>query len=236
VLFVGEPEDVIDRPFGLGLPNRRGYARRYYDFVGYILGFDPSAYADRASVRAALGYDERPLIVCAVGGTSVGSELLDLCASAHPLICERVPDARMVIVCGPRIDPSAIAAPRGVEVRGLVPRLHEHLAASDLAIVQGGGTTTLELTALRRPFIYFPLEGHCEQEIAVPARLARHRAGEQMRRSETTPEKLAAAAARLAGSSAAWPAIPTDGALRAAELIARQLHGVGTGEGRHAAA
>lgn len=223
VLFVGEPEDVLDRPFGVGLPNRREYARRYYDFVGYILGFDPATYADRAQVRAALGYDERPLIVCAVGGTAVGADLLNLCAAAHAHIRQRVPDVRMILVCGPRVNPDEIAAPPGVEVRGYVPDLHEHYAAADLAIVQGGGTTTLELTALRRPFIYFPLEGHCEQEVAVAARLARHRAGERLRCSETTPEALAAAAVRLLGCRPDWPAIPIDGAQRAAELIARQL-------------
>jgi len=72
--FIGEPEDVADRPFGLWLPNRREYARRYYHFVGYAFGFDPAEYADKAKVRAGLGYDEeRPLIVCSIGGTGGGS-------------------------------------------------------------------------------------------------------------------------------------------------------------------
>lgn len=71
VLFVGEPEDVPDRRFGVGLPYRRDYARRYYRFLGYVFGFDPAAYADRTGLRATLGYDERPLVVCAVGGTSI---------------------------------------------------------------------------------------------------------------------------------------------------------------------
>jgi UDP:flavonoid glycosyltransferase YjiC (YdhE family) len=153
VLFIGEPEDIPDRPFGYRLPNRREYASRHYQFVGYVLGFDPAAYSDRAKLRAKLGYSERPLIVCSVGGTSVGAELLERCAAAFPLIERHVPEARMVLVCGPRIDPASIRAPSGVEVLGYVHRLHEHLAACDLAIVQGGGTTTLELTALRRPFI-----------------------------------------------------------------------------------
>ena len=80
----------------------------------------------------------------------------------------------MVLVCGPRLDPATVQTPSGVEVRRYVPRLYEHFAASDVAIVQGGGTTTLELTALRRPFIYFPLEGHFEQNLVVAKRLARH--------------------------------------------------------------
>jgi hypothetical protein len=44
-----------------------------------------------------------------------------------------------------------------------VPDLHLHLAACDLAVVQGGLTTTMELTASRRPFPYFPLARHFEQ-------------------------------------------------------------------------
>jgi UDP:flavonoid glycosyltransferase YjiC (YdhE family) len=106
-----------------------------------------------------------------------------------------------------------------VEVRGYVPRLYEHFAACDLAIVQGGGTTTLELTALRRPFIYFPLEGLFEQNLVVAKRLARHGAGERMLYSETAPEKLAEAAVEQLGREASWPPIPTDGARRSAELI-----------------
>jgi Glycosyltransferase family 28 C-terminal domain len=160
-LFIGEPGDVPDRPFGFLLPNRREYARRYYHFVGYAFPFDPAHYTDKKKVRAALGYDEeRPLVVCAVGGTAVGVDLLRLCATAYPHIQRRVGDARMVLVCGPRIDRAHVQGPSGVEVRGYVPRLYEHFAASDVAIVQGGGTTTLELTALRTPFIYFPLEDH----------------------------------------------------------------------------
>jgi predicted glycosyltransferase len=219
-LFIGEPEDVADKPFGFLLPNRRVYARRYYHFIGYVFPFDPADHADREKVRAALGYnEERRLIVCAVGGTAIGADLLRLCAASYPYIQERAGDVRMVLVCGPRIDPAAVQVPSGVEVRGYVPRLYEHFTACDVAIVQGGGTTTLELTALCWPFIYFPLEGHFEQNLVVAERLARHRAGQRLLYSETTPEMLAEAIVGLLGREASWPPIPTDGARRAAELV-----------------
>ena len=218
-LFIGELEDVADKRFGFLLPNRREYARRFYHFVGYAFPFDPADYADKEKVRSALGYDERPLVVCAVGGTAIGDELLRLCAASYPHIQERVGDVRMMLVCGPRIDPAAVRAPSGVEVRGYVPRLYEHFAACDVAIVQGGGTTTLELTALRRPFVYFPLEGHFEQNLVVAERLARHGAGQRLLYSKTTPERLAEAVTGQLGREASWPPIPTDGARRAAELI-----------------
>lgn len=217
-LFIGEPDDVPDRKLGPRLPNRRQHARRRYTFVGYVLAFDPVDYLDRAQVRRRLGYDGRPLVVCAIGGTAVGAELLELCASAFPYLTASVPDARMVLVCGPRIDPAAVKSPEGVDVRGYVRNLYEHLAACDAAVVQGGGTTTLELTALRRPFAYFPLERHFEQEY-VAARLARHRAGVRMRFSETTAEDLASRITQLLTATCDWPLIPTHGASKAAERI-----------------
>src|SRR5215207_8947493 len=53
-LFIGEPEDVADRPFGFLLPNRRKYARRFYHFVGYVFPFDPADYSDKTKVRSEL--------------------------------------------------------------------------------------------------------------------------------------------------------------------------------------
>ncbi|HET7271594.1 MAG TPA: glycosyltransferase [Rubrobacter sp.] len=225
-LFIGEPEDVADKPFGWWLSNRREYARRYYHFVGYAFGFDPADYSDKKKVRVALGYDtERPLVICSVGGTAVGADLLRLCAATYPYIQERVGDVRMVLVCGPRIDPATLQAPSGVEVRGYVPRLYEHFAACDVAVVQGGGTTTLELTALRTSFIYFPLEDHFEQNLVVANRLARHRAGERLLYSQTTPETLAEAVVGQLEREVSWSPIPTYGARKAAELIHKLLVG-----------
>jgi UDP:flavonoid glycosyltransferase YjiC (YdhE family) len=219
-LFVGEPEDIPDRKLGPFLPNRREWARcRGVKYLGYVFPFDPAAHADKAKVRADLGYGPGPLVVCAIGGTSIGKELLELCGQAYPIAGRAVPDLRMVLVCGPRLAPSSLSVPDGVEVKGYIPRLYEHLAACDLAIVQGGGTTTLELTALRRPFIFFPLEGHCEQQIVVAGRLARHGAGLKAMYSATTPESLAALIEANIGKEAAWPAIPVDGARNAARIL-----------------
>lgn len=222
-LFVGELDDVPDAALGWRLPNARGYARRHFQFTGYALGFDPAACTDRHTVRQALGYNEHPLVVCSVGGTAVGADLLHRCVAAYPRVRARVANARMVLVCGPRIDPAGIRAPDGVEVRGYVPRLYEHFAACDVAVVQGGGASTLELTALRRPFLYFPLEGHAEQNLVVARRLARHGAGCRQIYSQTTPAALADAIVSQLGRKPTWSPIPTNGAHRAAELIDRLL-------------
>ena len=83
----------------------------------------------------------------------------------------------MILVCGPRVPVDSIKAPEGVKVVGYLPNLYRHLGAADLCVVSGGGTITLELTALERPFLYFPLEQHFEQEVGVAGRCQRHRAG-----------------------------------------------------------
>src|SRR3712207_9366217 len=62
-------------------------------------------------------------------------------------------------------------------VRAYVHDLYRHLAACDLAVVQGGLTTAMELTASRRPFLYFPLRHHFEQNFHVAHRLGRYGAG-----------------------------------------------------------
>jgi hypothetical protein len=222
-LFIGEEEDVPDVKFGPFLPGRREWARTRCRFVGYVLDFNPPQYLDAVATRRELDYDLSPLVICAAGGTSIGRELLELCGSAYPLLKQAIPDLQMVLVCGPRLDRDALRVPRGVKVEGYVGALYRHLAACDLAVVQGGGTVTLELTALRRPFIFFPIEGHCEQEIHVAHRLARHRAGIRLRQSTTSPRQLADAILGNIGAQVQWPQIPVNGARLAAEAIAELL-------------
>ena len=86
----------------------------------------------------------------------------------------------MIVVAGPRIDPATLPPHEGLEVRAYVHDLYRHLAACDLAVVQGGLTTSMELTANRRPFLYFPLRHHFEQNFHVRHRLERYGAGRAM--------------------------------------------------------
>ena len=51
----------------------------------------------------------------------------------------------MIVVAGPRIDSAGLPGYNGLEVRAYAPHLYRHLAACDLAIVQGGLTTCMEL-------------------------------------------------------------------------------------------
>jgi pimeloyl-ACP methyl ester carboxylesterase/predicted glycosyltransferase len=225
-LFVGSPDDVVDRPFGPGLPGIREWTRAHYDFPGYVLPFDPAEFADRDGLRARLGFraDER-VVFAAVGGTAVGRHLLRKVVAAAPHLRRRVPDLRLIVVTGPRIDPAALPQAPGVEYRSFVPDLYGHLAGCDLAIVQGGLSTCMELTATRRPFLYFPLRRHFEQGVHVPHRLARYGAGVRMDYAEADPETLADAVAEGLKRPVAYRDVETDGARRAAALIAPLLTG-----------
>jgi UDP-N-acetylglucosamine:LPS N-acetylglucosamine transferase len=129
----------------------------------------------------------------------------------------------MVVVTGPRIDPSGFAERDGLELHGYLPGLHRHLAAADLAVVQGGLTTCMELTASGRPFIYVPLRNHFEQNHHVAHRLRRYRAGRRLDYDELTPEVLADAIATEIGRETTYRPVETDGARRAAALLADLL-------------
>jgi UDP-N-acetylglucosamine:LPS N-acetylglucosamine transferase len=106
-----------------------------------------------------------------------------------------------------------------MEVHAYVDGLHRHLAACDLAVVQGGLTTCMELTATGRPFIYIPLRHHFEQQFHVTHRLRRHGAGRRLDYDELTPDALADAIATEIGRDVDYRPVTPDGAARAAALL-----------------
>ena len=223
--FVGELEDVFDKRFGFGLPNRRDVAKKYYQILGHVIRFDPAEYADKAKMKAKLGYGKEPLLICATGGTCAGKELLELCGKAYTILKEDIPDLHMVAVCGELFGTKPPDLPLGVELHNFIPDLYQHYAACDMAVVVGGGTTTVELTALRRSFVFFPLENQFDQQLYIADRLARQGAGIKMRFYETTPKSLADVIKNNIGKEVTWPAIRTDGAEKAAKLINQILNG-----------
>jgi UDP-N-acetylglucosamine:LPS N-acetylglucosamine transferase len=142
---------------------------------------------------------------------------------AYPYARKEIDNLRMIVVTGPLIAPESLAVPDGVEVVGFIERLHRHLSAADVAIVQGGLTTTMELTAARRPFLYFPLRNHFEQNRHVRYRLDRHRAGRYMEFASSDPETIAEALVAELGRPLDYLPVETDGAERAARLVAELL-------------
>ncbi len=224
-IFIGEPEDVPDKRFGFLMPNRRTSTIKRANFVGYILQFDPKSYENKCEIRKKQELSSHPLIVCSVGGTSIGLPILELCCQTFPLIKNKIPGVKMILVAGPRISAGNLKVPEGVIVKEYLPNLYEYFAASDLAIVQAGSSTTLELVALKKPFIYFPVEGHFEQQLHVAPRLERFNAGFKMQYSKTTPEMLAEKIISNIGAKINYPSIPLDGAKKTVKVLRQIIEG-----------
>ena len=223
-IFVGSPPDIVPDTFGPGLPSIRAWTEGEFDFAGYVTGFDPAAH-DVAALREKFGYrDDEKVCVVSVGGSGVGLPLLRRVLTAVPLARQAVPELRFIIVTGPRIDPASLPAVDGADVHGFLPDLTEHLAACDLALTQGGLTTCMELTALRKPFLYVPLQHHFEQNFHVRHRLEHYRAGTCIDYSlATDPDALAAMLVKELGRDVDYRPVETGGAARAAALLADLL-------------
>lgn len=216
-VFVGNQGDIVPDSFGPGLPGIREWTAAHYDFAGYVTGFDPAA-LDRSPVHPG-----EKLCVVTVGGSGVGAPLLHRVLAAIPLARRLDPALRFLVVAGPRIDPRSLPVPAGTEVVGYVPDLHRTLAACDVALVQGGLTTCMELTALRKPFVYVPLQRHFEQNFHVRHRLDAYGAGHCLPWSAADPDTLAATVVRALATPVTSRPVETDGATRAATLLADLL-------------
>jgi pimeloyl-ACP methyl ester carboxylesterase/predicted glycosyltransferase len=220
-IFVGNPGDIVADRFGAELPAIRDWTGEHFSFSGYITGFTPPTAQEIPAWRAELGYrDDELVCVVAVGGSGVGRALLEKVIAAYPIAKRQLPALRMIAVAGPRIDPAVFPTYPGLEVHGYVDRLYRHLCVCDLAVVQGGLTTTMELAAAKRPFLYFPLGHHFEQNFHVRHRLDRYGAGRCMDYATTDPDLLAEAIAESVGRQTTYVDVETDGAARAAQLIA----------------
>jgi pimeloyl-ACP methyl ester carboxylesterase/predicted glycosyltransferase len=223
-LFIGNPDDIIAERLGPKLPMIRDWTERNFDFTGYVTGFDPADLGRHTKLRNELNFaDDQQVCIVTVGGTGVGADLLRRVIAAFPQASERVPALRMIVVTGPRIDPAPFPSQPGLEVLPYVHNLYRHLAACDLAVIQGGLTTAMELTAHKRPFLYFPLRHHFEQNFHVRHRLERYGAGRCMNFDDSPPEQIAAAIAEEIARDVAYRDVETDGAARAAQRIAELL-------------
>ncbi len=223
-IFVGNPDDVVPHTFGPNLPAIREWTLRNFEFSGYVTGFDPAETVDRERLRARFGYrPDETVCIATVGGSGVGTHLLRRIMAAYPQAKRQIANLRMIVVAGPRIDRTALPAIDGVEVVAYVPQLYQRLAACDIALVQGGLTTTMELAANGRPFLYFPLRHHFEQNIHVRHRLARYGAGRCMDYETANPASIAEAMVEELARPIRSRPVETDGAAKAAAMIAQLL-------------
>ena len=228
-IFVGDPEDIVPDRLGPGLPAIREWTEQHYEFVGHITGFDPAVprrprgVASRARLRrrrASLRRVGRRL-GSRVGAVAPRDRELPGGQAARPRASD---DRRRRPADRPRLAGLQRCRPARTWRSGPYVRdLHRHLAACDVAVVQGGLTTTMELTASGRPFLYFPLERHFEQNRHVAHRLDRYRAGRRMSFADSPPDVIAAAIAQELGREVDYLPVAADGAARAAASIAELL-------------
>jgi len=214
-IFVGDPEDVIPERFGPGLPEIRDWTERHYSFAGYIPGFDPRAIADRAALRAELGYGDEPVCVISVGGRR-RRRVAAPCNRGAAAGARAGAGPAALAVAGPRIDPASLPRVEGLEAVGYVHELYRHLAACDVAVVQGGLTTTMELVAAGRPFVSLPLASHFEQQFHVRTGSIATARERSLDFADTSPQQLADMIVGLVGSSPSYRPIDAGGAQRAA--------------------
>jgi predicted glycosyltransferase len=223
-IFVGNREDIVPHSFGKNLADMRDWIPRHFDFCGYVLGEHPSQFGSRPELRAHLGYrEDEKICLVTVGGSGVGGCLIRRILAAYPIAKRRIPEMRMIVVTGPRLDPAGFDLPDGVEARGFVADLDRHLAACDLALVQGGLTTTMELAAAGTPFLYFPLKNHFEQNFHVAHRLDQYGAGRRMEYQSSDPDRIAAAMVEELARPVAFRPVEANGAARAAAMLAELL-------------
>ena len=155
-IFVGEPQDIIPRSFGRGSAGDARLGAPAFRFRGL---YHRRASAASAIVRNCGGcWAIVPMSVSASSrsaGLASAAHLIKRILQSYPMARARMPELRMIVVAGPRIDLQSFNAPTGVELRAFVPNLDRHLAACDLALVQGGLTTCMELTLRERPSSIF---------------------------------------------------------------------------------
>ncbi len=223
-IFVGNPADIVPHGFGNDLPAMRDWIPEHFDFCGYVLGQHPTEFDTGEELRARFGYrDGEKVCIVTVGGSGVGSTLIRRILDAYPIAKAQIPNLRMIVVTGPRLDPAMFDLPYGVEARAFVPDLDQHLAACDLALVQGGLTTTMELTAAGTPFLYFPLRNHFEQNFHVAHRLEQYQAGRKLIFAESNPDLIAQAMVEELVKPHAFLPVESDGAKRAASMLAELI-------------
>ena len=198
-IFIGDPDDIVPARFGPGLPLIREWAEQHYDFAGYVTGFDVAAAPAPAGRAAAAGGGHRRRLrgrhrPAGQGRRGVpgrpppGARAAD--ADRHRAADRPGQPARRR---GPG-DPRLPAGPPGPHGRrrpgGRAGRADHH---------DGAGRR-------RRPFLYFPLANHFEQQQHVRHRLERYRAGRPMDYAATSPDQLARPSPQEIGRPGRLPA------------------------------
>ena len=160
----------------------RDWTEQHYDFAGYVTGFDPAEFADRerASRRARLPprragvHRHRGRVRRRRRSPAARHRGVSRGEAARSRRCAWSSSPARESISRRFRGRTGSRSARTCTTSTATSR------ACDLAVVQGGLTTTMELAANRRPFLYFPLRHHFEQNHHVRHRLERYGAGRCM--------------------------------------------------------
>ncbi len=165
---------VLALEHGVDLPN-----------ATYVGPFVRPFSKDREALREDFVFRKRTVLV-APSGSDLGGFLLDEAVKAWRDLA--LPDAQMIVVCGPKLRPPPEAP--GVYVKGFVPNLQDYVLAADLVITLPGKGVLMEAIAGGTPVIAIPAKGHVEEERNLRAWGLRYRHEDVHRLRELIPEML----------------------------------------------
>lgn len=223
-IFIGNAADVVNDSLGPDLPNRRDWTEQNFNFSGYVLGDDVPQQSQREELRDRLGFrEDEKICVVTVGGSGVGGALIRRIIEAIPIAQRHIPELQVIVIAGPRLTPGTMGHHKNIEFRGFEPNLPLLLAACDIALVQGGLSTCMELAAVGTPFIYFPLEHHFEQNVHVRHRLDRYNAGRRMSYAQCDADMIATAICEELRQPSQSVEVERNGAKNVASQIAELL-------------
>ena len=185
-IFVGNPDDIVADRSAPSCPAIRDWTEEHFAFSGYITGFTPPTPDELPDLARRARLPRRRAGVRRRGRRQRRRREPCSTRSSPPTRWPRrqLPGCAWSPWPGRASTPRCFPARPGLEVHGYVDRLYRHLCVCDLAVVQGGLTTTMELTAAKRPFLYFPLAPPLRAELPrpPPARPVRRRPVHGLRR------------------------------------------------------
>ena len=223
-IFVGDPDDIVDERFGRDLPAIREWTEAHYDFTGYVTGFDPapsptgrrSGRARLRPGRAGLRRHRRRLrrrrATCCAGSSTPSRGRAAACRACG---WSSSPARASIPASCPRrtgLEVHAVRARPPPAPRGLRPRHRPGRPDHDDGADRGRHAVHLRTAAP-------PLRA----ELPRPHRLDRHGAGRRLDYADLTPDTLAHAIAEEIVREPAYRPVETDGADRAAALLADLL-------------
>jgi hypothetical protein len=123
-LFVGNPDDIVPERSARAPADDPRLDRATLRVRRLRDGLRPGRARRPRGAARELGYGGRAVCIVSVGGSGVGGDLLRRVIAAYPRAKQRVPELRMIVVAGPRIDPASLPQPDGLEVRAYVHNLY----------------------------------------------------------------------------------------------------------------